>query len=82
MTNTRNFSRYADAPHAKFWMQWRRAAMVARELYTHAARGGPAWFQGRYAANELTYHICRKKPTIATRTGQCIAGVCNCAELQ
>ena len=25
-----------------------------------AARGGPAWFQGRYAANELTYHVCRK----------------------
>ena len=33
--------------------------MVAREL-TYAARGGPAWFQGRYAANELKYHVCRK----------------------
>ena len=36
-----------------------RVAMVAREL-TYAARGGPAWFQGRNAANELTYHVCGK----------------------
>ena len=26
----------------------------------YAARGGPAWFQGRYAANELTDHVCKK----------------------
>ena len=34
----------------------------------YAARGGPAWFQGRYAANELTYHVCRKSQLLQLGT--------------